>query len=138
MTLPVRPVSTDVLARVSAAIDQMTSKPDLPRTKRTIERLAGLSHDVVARAFRQDAELGTDQRLNERFTDLTQAHGRQSPHQVELRAAEQRLAERGTRIADLEHDVAAMAQVILAQHRLLEDGKPDPVVRLDRQRRRKS
>jgi hypothetical protein len=134
VTLPVRPVSVESLAKISAALEELATRPDLTRTKRTIERLSGLGHDIVARAFRQDLETGTEHRLNERLAALTAEDGRQSPQQLALREAKQKLAKRNATIAGLQRDLAAMAQVVLAQHRLLEESKPNPVVRIDRGR----
>lgn len=110
-----RPVTEDVLVRVSAALDAIAQDPELPRTKRSVERVSGLSHDAVARAFRQDRELGTPQRLNARFAELTDGGGdRRSPIRQELAELRERHRERGRRIRELEADVAALAQIVLA------------------------
>ena len=47
-------VSDHVFERVSLALDRLAADPTLRRTKRELERLSGLSHDAVARAFRQE------------------------------------------------------------------------------------
>lgn len=112
-----RPVTEAVLDRISVAIDQLAVSEDLPRTKRSLEHLAGLSHDVVARAFRQDRDGTTAQRLNERFDALTAGKtGRRSPAAQELHDLRDGYRERGKRIAELESELAALAHVVLAQH----------------------
>lgn len=108
-----RPVSDDVLQRVSAAVDELAAADDMPRTKRSVETLSGLSHDAVARAFRQDRDHGTPHRLSERFDALTDGD-RRSPLRRELGELQQRYAERGREIDALEAELSALAQVVLA------------------------
>lgn len=49
------PVSEAALHQVSEAIDSILHDPSLSRTKRQIEKISGLSHATVARAFVQDS-----------------------------------------------------------------------------------
>jgi hypothetical protein len=66
----VKPVGADVLLRVSAALDEMEDRPTTRPTKREVERISGLSHDAVARAFRQDMVATTPFRLTHRLQKL--------------------------------------------------------------------
>lgn len=109
-------VTDDVMQRVAAAIETISQDPATACTKRSIEHVSGLSHDAVARAFRQDRTEGSIHDLTSRFQQVvehrrgrrTEADQRAHDNREELRAAKDRISE-------LEAELASYAQVILAQ-----------------------
>lgn len=109
-------VSDHVFERVSLALDRLAADPTLRRTKRELERLSGLSHDAVARAFRQDAaERDSKWQITRRYQQLLDAeHGKRSPHEVAVREAEQRLREKQQHINELEVQLDRYAMALYA------------------------
>jgi hypothetical protein len=103
MPKPFTPVSEAALQQISEAIDSMLHDPTLSRTKRQIEKLAGLSHATVARAFVQDSSGRGPQgiRLTERFNELASATSGRSLERAEQLGLEAKLNERNEEIKRL-------------------------------------
>lgn len=119
-------VTDDVMRRVADAITVISHNPETPRTKRAIEAASGLSHDAVARAFRQDRAEGSPFELNTRFERLVAEHGsRRAPTKQREHEAKDALREAKQRISELEDALSAHAQVIVAQQLEL-DALRDP------------
>jgi hypothetical protein len=137
MTRPPKRTGDDVLQRIAIALDTMADDPNAPRTKREVERRTGLSHDAVARAFRQDAEHATRWDLTTRFNALGARPARRTgPHIQELKDLQDRLKAQNKRIAELEAALDRHAMTVLALHLELAQ-LPDPggnVVTLGRNR----
>lgn len=119
MTAPAKTVSDDVLERVSDALNALEVDPALRRTKREIERITGLSHATVARAFAQDAQAAATGgvarwRLTERFARLTSETGRRSQQGAEESGHVQTIKEKNARIAELEAERDGYAQALYA------------------------
>ncbi len=118
-----RRVSAVVLEKISEAIDAMASDPSAPRTKRHLEQHAGLSHDVVARAFRQDAsEPDNPYRISEKFAAAVgpSRGGRRSASQ---QAEHEELDELKDRVTDLDRQLDRFATTALAYY--LDAQRPD-------------
>jgi hypothetical protein len=112
-------VSDEVMARVSAAIDALAADASAPRTKRQVEHLSGLSHDAVARAFRQDAtEADNPYRLNEKMDQLLapSGSGRRSPLAEEQHQDKQKIAELKQHVSDLNRQLDRYAMTLFAYH----------------------
>lgn len=123
MTIEV-PVTDETIVRIMAALDKMAADPSAKRTKREVERLAGLSHDTVARAFRQDhrGRLG----LLARYEELRGNNGdRRSEHQRALNERDQKIRHQERRIRELHATVDRYAATIFLLRRQLE-GALDP------------
>jgi hypothetical protein len=109
------------MRRVAEGIAAIARNPDLPRTKRAIEVASGLSHDAVARAFRQDRDEGSEFSLNSLFEQLVAEQGsRRSPSRQREHDADKRLLEAKLRMQHLEAALHAHAQVIMTQQLELE------------------
>jgi multidrug resistance efflux pump len=123
MASPVRKRVTDeVMQRVSDAIDQMHTDPGARRTKRELERLTGLGHDAVARAFRRDTAEQSRWNLTARFAALTDPEaGRRSPQEQQVHELRLKLREKNTKIAELEATLDRYAMTVLAHHLELAD-----------------
>ena len=112
-------VSDDVFARIASALDQIASDPTARRTKREIEQRSGLSHDTVARAFRQDTETPTHWHISDRLNGLlntTQAASRRSPQQAAEADLRNTIRDRNREIERLNSLVDGYANLLLAHH----------------------
>ena len=112
-------VTDEVMATVSNAIDALAADETAPRTKRQIERIAGLSHDVVARAFRQDAEEPDNlYRLNSKLGALIDplSSARRSPEAEQQYQDKQRIAELKHEVSDLNKQLDRYAMTLFAYH----------------------
>lgn len=118
MGSPIRKrVSDDVFERISGALGSMAVQMSSPRTKREIERLSGLSHDTVARAFKQDQLEETRWKISARFLTVAKAStGGRSPDQQQLFEARQKIAELSHKNRDLEAALDTYAATLLAYH----------------------
>jgi len=137
-------VSDNALERISIALDRLAADPSLRRTKIEVERLSGLSHDAVARAFRQEAEEpGSKWQLANRFQQLVDPeHGRRSPHDAALHEAKRTLQEKQAEVTRLEHDLDRYAMALYAYYLTSQSRDPQaseetPVVPIGRNRPRK-
>ena len=88
-------VSDQVFQRIVIALNVMRHDNSRPRTKREIERIAGLGHDTVARAFRQDTNEHNAYRITEQFDSLTAPlnNKQRSPAQDQQIRDRQKIAE---------------------------------------------
>ena len=121
MTVPMgKPVSEEVMERISDAIDALRRDESLARTKRELERLSGLSHATVARAFVQDVAnaangLASNKwHLLERFNAVSLGTGRrtvQGARNLDLKA---QLSQKNAEIAELRQVVEQYAQALYA------------------------
>ncbi|WP_166870282.1 hypothetical protein [Salinibacterium sp. ZJ450] len=110
-------VSDQSMQAISDAIDAIARDDSLPRTKREIEKLTGLSHATVARAFLQDqAATVARWRLEARFTELTAHSGGRSPHAANVAELKSLLAQRNREITQLREQTARYQQMIYIQH----------------------
>ncbi len=126
MTRPPRRTSDDVMQRISAALDTMTHDPQAPRTKREIERRTGLSHDAVARAFRQDTAESSPWNLTARLTGLGERPARRSdPQARQIRELETKIKDKNKQITQLQATLDRYAMTVLAMHLELQQ-LPDP------------
>lgn len=112
-------VSESVMERVSVAIDALKIDDTLPRTKRELERLSGLSHATVARAFVQDAAVSATPgvnrwRLTDRFATMTVETGGRTSLSIRTMALEHQLEEKNDAIRKLEQTVDQQAQALYA------------------------
>lgn len=115
-------VSAPVLEKITLALQQMRADPTMPRTKRQIERLTCLSHDTVARAFRQDAQQpNRHYPLNVQFQALLDAEGKTSGVAASDRDAAGQVRELRAKVRDLE---VALLQV--ATQQLTQDAQVPP------------
>lgn len=112
------PVSEAALQQVSDAIDSILNDPTLSRTKRQIEKISGLSHATVARAFVQDSSgLGPQGlSLTERFSTLASPTGGKSLERAEHLALEARLNERNEELKQLKATHACHVQALYAYY----------------------
>ena len=106
MSAPSKIVSVSVMERISTAIDALKIDDTLPRTKRELERLSGLSHATVARAFIQDTREQHDQtsnpwRLTERFATITVETGRRTSQGIRTMDLEQQLKQKNETVREL-------------------------------------
>jgi hypothetical protein len=127
------------MQRISDAIDQLSTDSAARRTKRELERLTGLSHDAVARAFRRDTTENSHWNLNGRFAALTDPDaGRRSPHEQQIHELRLKLRDKNTKIAELEVTLDRYAMAVLAHHlELAEQSAPSgDVISLGRNRNR--
>lgn len=112
-------VTDEVMTRVAHALDALASDDAAPRTKRQLEMLSGLSHDAVARAFRQDAnEVDSRFRLNEKMNRLTEplSSARRSPVAEEQYQDKQKIAELKHQVRELNHQLDRYAMSLFAHH----------------------
>ena len=119
MSAPSKTVSVNVMERISTAIDAMKNDDTLPRTKRELERLSGLSHATVARAFVQDTIEQVDHtvnpwRLTERFAAMTSETGRRTAQGMRNTNLEHQLKQKHETIRDLRQIVDRQAQALYA------------------------
>jgi hypothetical protein len=110
-------VTDEVFERIGEAITLIAADTAAPRTKREIERLSGLAHDTVARAFKQDQLEETPWKITARFlaTGDASTHGR-SPEQQRLHDAQQVIEELKHKNRDLESALNSYAATLLAYH----------------------
>jgi hypothetical protein len=124
-------VSDTAMARIKAATEEIGRDPAAPRTKREIQRRTGLSHDAVARAFRQDADEPDRFGLNRAFTGLGEGPARRrTPEQARIHDLAATLAQRNRELAELRDHANAAASTILALHLQLGAIGDDRVVKL--------
>lgn len=117
MTRPTRTVSDDVMERISAALEAMAADPHAPRTKREIERRTGLSHDAVARAFRQDAASSSPWNLTTRLARLGERPARRSdPQARQVRDLQAKIRDKNKQITQMEAALDRHAMTVLALH----------------------
>ena len=113
------PVTDDTVGRIKAALDKMAADPSTKQTKREVERLSGLSHDTVARAFRQDHQ--GRHGILARYEALTGTNlDRRSDHQRDLDERDQRIRHQERRISELHATVDRYASTIFLLRRQLE------------------
>jgi hypothetical protein len=126
-------VSDESMARVRAAIQTLRDDPAAPRTKRELQRRTGLSHDLVARAFRQDAEDPERWQLSQLFGALTAGPSRRrTPEQVKADNLKEQLDKRNAENAMLRRHLDGAASVIVALELQLGSFGDDTVVPLRR------
>jgi hypothetical protein len=117
MTPTPKPVSESVMERVSVAIDALQLDGTLPRTKRELERLSGLSHATIARAFHQDLTQPVSKwRITDRFATVTAATGGRSAQSVQKNRLLEQLMEKNARIRDLHQILDNYSQALYAMH----------------------
>src|ERR1700680_2749830 len=137
MTRPPKRVGDGVFQRIAIALDTMADDPNAPRTKREVERRTGLSHDAVARAFRQDAAQSSRWNLTDRYNELGERPTRRSdPESRGIKDLEAKIKAKNKRIFELEAALDRHAMAVLALHLELQQ-LPDPdcnVVPLGRNR----
>jgi len=121
-------VSDDVLRRIADAIDEIASNDELRRTKRQIEKLAGLSHPTVARAFAQDLREETRFAINARFAELNPVNKGLSPKQQAAKREKQDIEAAQERIAELEFERDAHLQALYAYFVASAPAEPSPTV----------
>lgn len=121
-------VSDDVLRRIADAIDEIASNDELQRTKRQIEKLAGLSHPTVARAFAQDMREETSFAINARLAALNPVRKGLSPKQQQERQNQQDVESARERIRELETERDAHLQALYAYFLATSTDEPDPTV----------
>jgi hypothetical protein len=108
-------VSDDSMAKVRTAIQTLAEDPSGPRTKRELQRRTGLSHDLIARAFRQDAEDPGRWQLSELFGTLTEGPSRRrTPDQAKAHQLKEQLNKRNLENALLRQQLDGAASVIVA------------------------
>ena len=109
-------VTDDVFERIISAMRRIETDPELRRTKRQIEQISGLSHDAVARAFRQDADNdGKPWGINERYERLAGQHTpTRSPQEQEVHDLKQEIAAKTSTIRELNTTLDAYATALLA------------------------
>lgn len=130
-------VSEDVLRRIADAIDEIAGNDELQRTKRQIEKLAGLSHPTVARAFAQDLREETAFAINARLAALNPVIKGLSPKQQAERPEKQDLQALLDRITELEAERDTHLQALYACFvSASADGPSSPVVPINRQVRK--
>ncbi|MGH9068006.1 MAG: hypothetical protein ACRD0J_11055 [Acidimicrobiales bacterium] len=112
-------VTNDTVRRIHVAIDEMAADPSTRRTKRELERISGLSHDTVARAFRQDRQ-GRYGILARYQALIGPGPDRRSDHQRELDERDQRIRHQERRIRELHATVDRYAATIFLLRRQLE------------------
>jgi len=139
MTRPPKHVGDDVLQRIAIALDTMADDPNAPKTKREVERRTGLSHDAVARAFRQDSDKGSRWNLTSRLNALGERPARRTNvHTQGIKELKDKLKAKNKRISELEASLDRHSMAVLALHLELQQ-LPDPegkVVALGRNRQR--
>jgi hypothetical protein len=117
MTRPRRKrVSDDVLTRIAEAIQDIGADPTAPRTKREIERRTGLSHDAVARAFRQENEEDSRFKIPAAFRELVGESGRLSPARKEQLDDSQKAADLRQRLTESQTLLDRYAMALYAFH----------------------
>lgn len=113
------PVSDDTLRRIHGALDEIARDPSTRRTKREVERISGLSHDTVARAFRQDSE--GRHGIVARHEILTGPRAdRRSDHERELADRDQKIRDQERRLRELHATLDRYATTIFLLRRQLE------------------
>ncbi len=110
--------SNATFQRIVDAIEEMKQDDEAPRTKREIERRAGLAHDAVARAFRQDAQEDNQYEINKRFNELAEelTTSRISPDRDKQIAVERANAELKDRIRHLDDQLDRHAMALFSYH----------------------
>lgn len=118
MTPPRRKrVSDEVLSRIRNALQDIASDDRAPRTKREIERRTGLSHDAVARAFRQESEEDSPFALVTLYDQLlADGAGRSSPHARDQHQERQKARDLQDRLTEAEGLLKAYAMALYAYH----------------------
>jgi hypothetical protein len=117
-------VSEDVFRRIAEALAEMASDDAAPRTKREIERRSSLSHDAVARAFRQDNAHEGRWGVSSRFADLVNAStGRRSPQQAIRSERDHKITELQQQVSELQRSLDRYAMSLFAVY--LQDQKRD-------------
>lgn len=132
-------VTDEVMQRISDALDRMNNDHTARRTKRELERITGLSHDAVARAFRRDVEDNSRWNLTGRLAALADPQAsHRSPQEQHTHQLRQALREKNAQIAQLQASLDRYAMAVLAQHlELNADTAPDrDVISLGRNRQR--
>lgn len=110
-------VTDEVMQRISDALDRMSTDNTARRTKRELERITGLSHDAVARAFRRDVDENSRWNLTGRLASLSDPQaGHRSPQEQHIHQLRQTLREKNTQIAQLQTSLDRYAMAVLAQH----------------------
>jgi hypothetical protein len=104
--------------RILDAIEEIASDDQAQPTKREIERRAGLSHDAVARAFRQDAGEDNEFKINQRLGLLTEglSSARVSPDRDKQISIEKENRELKDRVRHLNAQMDLHAMAVLAFH----------------------
>lgn len=108
-------VSDEVFEKITSAIKRIETDPSLRPTKRQIEHLTGLSHDAVARAFRQDANNdGKPWGITEQLNRLSGGERGRSPHEEQVDALRKELVEKNATIRELQDTLDAYATALYA------------------------
>lgn len=108
-------VSDEVMTRVAAALKELGNDTNMKRTKRSIEEISGLSHDAVARAFRQDRTEGSAWKINATFDSMTIGPEAKSPIERKAEELSEQLGDARRTITELRAQLEGYAQVIAAQ-----------------------
>lgn len=110
-------VSDEVMVKIVQAIGEIAVDDRAPRTKREIEHRTGLSHDAVARAFRQDSEETNSWSISEKLASLTDGGAnRRSPARKQKLTLEDTVRDLRERLADSEHQQHRYAMALYAYH----------------------
>lgn len=108
-------VTDEVFQRIVSAIKRIGTDPDLRPTKRQIENLTGLSHDAVARAFRQDADSGGKPwGINASLESLAGSTRGKSPTEEQFDTLRREIAEKNQTIRELQDTLDAYATALFA------------------------
>jgi len=110
-------VTDEVMQRISDALDRVSDDSTARRTKRELERITGLSHDAVARAFRRDVDDNSHWNLTARLASLSDPQaGHRSPQEQHIHELGQKLSQKNAQIAELEASLDRYAVAVLAHH----------------------
>lgn len=124
------------MARIRTAIRTLDDDPSVPRTKRELQRRTGLSHDLVARAFRQDDEDPDRWQLRQHFEALSAGPvRRRTPEQATVDKLKGQLETRNAENALLRQQLNGAASMIVALELQLGAFGDDTVVPIARRRR---
>lgn len=108
-------VTDEVMQKIIIAIEEIEADAAAPRTKREVEHRTGLSHDAVARAFRQDAEEENTWNISQRLSDLTEdGANRRSPARRQQLSLEDTIRDLRQRLAEAEQQQHRYAMALYA------------------------
>jgi hypothetical protein len=107
--------SAEVFELIVRALSEMAFDDEAPRTKREIERRTNLSHDAVARAFRQDAgehnQWGITVGLKELRGEIDEGL---SPSRQQEKASAAKIQELQEKVGELNRTLDAYAMTLFA------------------------
>jgi hypothetical protein len=108
-------VSDESMARIRTAIQTLHDDPAAPRTKRELQRRTGLSHDLVARAFRHDDKDPQRWQLRELLDALSAGPSRRrTPEQAKVDKLKDLLDKRNAENTVLRQQLDGAASVVVA------------------------